>query len=128
MSRHFFVGIAVAAVVAVGASQDAIAGDKASDAEIARGRYLVTIGGCSDCHTPGYPEQGGAVPESQWLTGVAVGKGAPSSAPAAFSSPTAPPIGIAVGVGVTYARSAVAAYCVHESALMSTTSSPEMFS
>ena len=73
MSRHFFVGIAVAAVVAVGALQDAVAGDKAADAEIARGRYLVTIGGCNDCHTPGYPEQGGAVPESQWLTGVAVG-------------------------------------------------------
>jgi mono/diheme cytochrome c family protein len=25
----------------------------ADDAEIARGRYLVTIAGCSDCHTPG---------------------------------------------------------------------------
>jgi mono/diheme cytochrome c family protein len=63
----------VAAVVAVGAMPEAIAGGKAADAEIARGRYLVTIGGCNDCHTPGYPEQGGAVPESQWLTGVAVG-------------------------------------------------------
>jgi len=27
---------------------------KADDAEIARGKYLVTIGGCNDCHTPGY--------------------------------------------------------------------------
>ncbi len=25
----------------------------AQDAQIARGKYLVTIGGCSDCHTPG---------------------------------------------------------------------------
>ena len=25
----------------------------ADDAQIARGRYLVTIAGCSDCHTPG---------------------------------------------------------------------------
>jgi mono/diheme cytochrome c family protein len=25
----------------------------ASDAQLARGKYLVTIGGCSDCHTPG---------------------------------------------------------------------------
>jgi mono/diheme cytochrome c family protein len=25
----------------------------ADDAQIARGRYLVTISGCSDCHTPG---------------------------------------------------------------------------
>ena len=73
MKKHVLIGIAVAAVVAVGASQDAVAGDKVAGAEIARGRYLVTIGGCNDCHTAGYPEQGGAVPESQWLTGVAVG-------------------------------------------------------
>ncbi|MBB4015878.1 mono/diheme cytochrome c family protein [Chelatococcus caeni] len=26
----------------------------AEDAEVARGKYLVTIGGCNDCHTPGY--------------------------------------------------------------------------
>src|SRR5579864_299780 len=26
---------------------------KADEAQIARGKYLVTIGGCSDCHTPG---------------------------------------------------------------------------
>jgi len=25
----------------------------AEDAQVARGRYLVTISGCSDCHTPG---------------------------------------------------------------------------
>jgi mono/diheme cytochrome c family protein len=26
----------------------------ADDAQIRRGEYLVTIGGCNDCHTPGY--------------------------------------------------------------------------
>lgn len=26
----------------------------AEEAEIARGKYLVTIAGCNDCHTPGY--------------------------------------------------------------------------
>jgi mono/diheme cytochrome c family protein len=26
----------------------------ADDAQLARGEYLVTIGGCNDCHTPGY--------------------------------------------------------------------------
>lgn len=26
----------------------------ADDTQIARGEYLVTIGGCNDCHTPGY--------------------------------------------------------------------------
>ena len=26
----------------------------ADDSQITRGKYLVTLGGCSDCHTPGY--------------------------------------------------------------------------
>jgi mono/diheme cytochrome c family protein len=26
----------------------------AQDAQIKRGKYLVTLGGCTDCHTPGY--------------------------------------------------------------------------
>jgi mono/diheme cytochrome c family protein len=42
-------------------------------ARIERGRYLVKISGCNDCHTNGYAESGGAVPESQWLTGLPVG-------------------------------------------------------
>lgn len=52
----------------------ALAGDKAYDAAtVARGRYLVTIGGCNDCHTHGYIQQGGAVPEKDWLTGSSIG-------------------------------------------------------
>jgi len=30
------------------------AGAGADEAQVARGKYLVTIGGCTDCHTPGY--------------------------------------------------------------------------
>ena len=41
--------------------------------ELERGRYVVRIGGCNDCHTPGYPEKAGAVPEAEWLVGVPVG-------------------------------------------------------
>lgn len=37
------------------------------------GRYLVIVGGCNDCHTPGWGETNGAVPEDRWLTGSAVG-------------------------------------------------------
>jgi len=40
---------------------------------IERGRYLVITSGCNDCHTPGYAESAGKLPESQWLTGSAVG-------------------------------------------------------
>ncbi len=42
-------------------------------ASIARGRYLVQITGCNDCHTAGYAERGGNVVEADWLTGVPVG-------------------------------------------------------
>jgi mono/diheme cytochrome c family protein len=48
--------------------------DRKADTELVeRGRYLVQIAGCNDCHTPGYAEKGGKVPEKDWLTGDAVG-------------------------------------------------------
>lgn len=37
--------------------------------DIERGRYLIKIGGCNDCHTAGYLERGMGVPEKEWLTG-----------------------------------------------------------
>ena len=43
------------------------------DPLVARGKYLVMIAGCNDCHTPGYMATDGAVDESVWLTGDAVG-------------------------------------------------------
>ncbi len=44
-----------------------------SDEALARGRYLVTIGGCNDCHTPGYAQADGQVAERDWLTGSTMG-------------------------------------------------------
>jgi mono/diheme cytochrome c family protein len=45
--------------------------------KIEAGRYLVKIGGCNDCHTPGYVEQlmmtGKEMPEADWLMGADVG-------------------------------------------------------
>ena len=38
-----------------------------------RGRYLVKIAGCNDCHTSGYMQTAGKVPEKQWLTGDQLG-------------------------------------------------------
>lgn len=38
-------------------------------AELDRGRYLVRIGGCNDCHTAGYAAKAGQVPEQEWLLG-----------------------------------------------------------
>lgn len=42
-----------------------------------RGRYLVSISGCNDCHTPGYPQAGGKMPAADWLTGNSVGFSGP---------------------------------------------------
>jgi mono/diheme cytochrome c family protein len=48
-----------------------------SDPQVNRGRYLIKIGGCNDCHTAGYGPTGGKVPEAQWLTGDALGFNGP---------------------------------------------------
>jgi mono/diheme cytochrome c family protein len=45
--------------------------------EIQRGRYLVKIGGCNDCHTPGYIARNGEVDEKLWLTGDKLGWSGP---------------------------------------------------
>ena len=42
-------------------------------ADVVRGKYLVQVAGCNDCHTPGYLETAGEVEESKWLTGTALG-------------------------------------------------------
>jgi mono/diheme cytochrome c family protein len=41
--------------------------------EAARGKYLVQIAGCNDCHTEGYAMANGAIEESRWMTGDALG-------------------------------------------------------
>jgi mono/diheme cytochrome c family protein len=43
------------------------------DEMVKRGRYLVQIGGCNDCHTPGYLQSDGQVEEKLWLTGNSLG-------------------------------------------------------
>jgi mono/diheme cytochrome c family protein len=38
-----------------------------------KGRYLSKIAGCNDCHTAGYLQLKGKVPEKKWLTGDTIG-------------------------------------------------------
>ena len=40
---------------------------------VERGRYLIKTSGCNDCHTPGYLQSEGKVPESLWLLGDTFG-------------------------------------------------------
>ncbi|MGH8249369.1 MAG: c-type cytochrome [Steroidobacteraceae bacterium] len=66
------VAVAVASLVAGGADAQQQAGQKLS-AEAARGKYLVQIAGCNDCHTPDYVNSAGKVDERLWLTGDQLG-------------------------------------------------------
>lgn len=66
----------LAALLAAGLASVA-ATAAAEPGEIARGRYLVAIGGCNDCHTPGYAQTDGQTPEAERLTGGNVGFSGP---------------------------------------------------
>jgi mono/diheme cytochrome c family protein len=66
-------GVLAGLLFSLGAVSQAAADAAGQDPRVARGRYLVVVAGCNDCHTPGYPEQGPKVPEQDWLTGVPVG-------------------------------------------------------
>jgi len=38
-----------------------------------RARYVIKIAGCNDCHTTGYAEAAGKIPEKDWLKGDTTG-------------------------------------------------------
>ena len=41
----------------------------AEDSKVQRGRYMVLTGHCNNCHTAGYAQREGNVPEKDWLMG-----------------------------------------------------------
>lgn len=49
------------------------AGPLLANDDVDRGRYLVSIAGCNDCHTDNWMETNGVVDEGNWLTGSAIG-------------------------------------------------------
>ena len=69
-ARFVFAAVAVAAPWV---AQAANKGKTFGSAQLERGNYLVRIGGCNDCHTPGYFASNGKVPEKDWLTGDRLG-------------------------------------------------------
>jgi mono/diheme cytochrome c family protein len=70
------VGLALAGAAALLMMQAAAQAEPAKGQDrslVDRGRYLVKIAGCNDCHTPGYLQAEGKVDERLWLTGDAFG-------------------------------------------------------
>ena len=55
----------------------AVFGGSAVSPDIERGKYVATMMGCNDCHTPNYLLKEGNVPEKLWLTGSAFGWSGP---------------------------------------------------
>lgn len=69
-----FAGALAAWVALWGAAQAAEQHDRAL---VERGRYLVKLGGCNDCHTAGFAQSDAKTPERDWLEGSSVGFGGP---------------------------------------------------
>ncbi|MGH8669548.1 MAG: hypothetical protein ACREUN_14990 [Burkholderiales bacterium] len=67
MRKAVLLFLALCAVLPAAAQQ------KKSDPMVDRGRYLVRITGCNDCHTAEYAPKGGKVAEKDWLAGDALG-------------------------------------------------------
>jgi mono/diheme cytochrome c family protein len=65
--------LAAAAALALQGLAPASAATAAEKAAVERGRYVVRIAGCNDCHTPGYLAANGKIDEKLWLTGDALG-------------------------------------------------------
>lgn len=71
---HGCLGVAAGAWLIAAAAQPTAAQAQASERQmIDRGRYLVHITGCNDCHTAGFAESAGKTPEKDWLTGSPLG-------------------------------------------------------
>ena len=66
---HSLLGFGFAALLAAPVS----ASDTLNKNMVERGRYIIATSGCNDCHTPGYAQKDGNVPESEWLTGERMG-------------------------------------------------------
>ena len=51
--------------------------NEVDSALVERGRYLIKVSGCNDCHTAGYMLSDGALPVGEWLKGDSFGWSGP---------------------------------------------------
>jgi mono/diheme cytochrome c family protein len=68
MARALAAALAVACI-----AEPALAQSRRPTDAVALGRYLIQTSGCNDCHTAGYVQSNGKVPEKDWLTGDVLG-------------------------------------------------------
>jgi len=71
------IALAIAPGVQAAESQDAPKAAKSTakrdSRQIERGRYILTVGNCNDCHSEGFAASDGKTPEKDWLKGSALG-------------------------------------------------------
>lgn len=60
-------------VLVIATSDTTAAATTAEKQQLDRGRYLVIVAGCNDCHTAGYADAAGKIPEKDWLMGDRIG-------------------------------------------------------
>jgi len=80
MKVYIAIALALIALIVLGATSQAAKerGERAKGrngemAKVERGRYIVSIAGCNDCHTNGFMAVEGKIPEAEWLMGSTVG-------------------------------------------------------
>jgi mono/diheme cytochrome c family protein len=73
MTRWTLIGLALLGLGGVTAAGQLALHRARADDSIERGRYLVRIGGCNDCHTSDFMTKNGEIPEDRWLLGNGVG-------------------------------------------------------
>lgn len=73
LAARVLLALAIVSVMGPADFHGAQAQEGARVATIERGRYLVLIGHCNNCHTAGYSQALGKVPEERWLMGNPVG-------------------------------------------------------
>jgi mono/diheme cytochrome c family protein len=99
MKRHLAVTLAAASALAVVAGASPVAHAKGESKQVARGRYLVTVIGCNDCHTPLKMGPNGPEPDLTRLL---------SGHPEALKMPPAPKLAMPWGAAMAATMTAFA--------------------
>ena len=77
MNRSTWIVVLATMLVTGCSTKERAGGNADSSSMIDRGRYLVKVAGCNDCHTRDYIFKAGDVPEQNWLQGDTLGWNGP---------------------------------------------------